>query len=47
MGKGEGMVNTSKRGDNRYICLVGQVMSMDSPMLGSVYSHVKELLRKL
>ena len=22
------------------------MMSMDSPMLGSVYSHVKELLRK-
>ena len=32
--------------DKEYIyCLGGPEMSMDSPMLGSVYSCVKELLR--
>ena len=39
------MVNASESKQNRYIRLGGPEMSMDSPMLGSIYSCVKEPLR--
>jgi hypothetical protein len=39
-------LKVERRESNWYIHLVGQVMSKDSMMLGSVYSCVKELLRK-
>jgi hypothetical protein len=45
--RGGETVNTSRESANRYIRLMGQVMSMDSPMLSSIYSQVKKLLRKL
>jgi hypothetical protein len=47
MEKEEGAVNASRGEETIYIYLVGQVMSMDSPMLGSMYSCIKEPLRKL
>jgi hypothetical protein len=47
MEKGEYMVNTSERERTNIYCLVGQVMSIESPMLDSIYSCIKKLLRKL
>ena len=41
-GKERNAVNTSMSRQRIYICLGGPEMSMDSPMLGSIYSHVKE-----
>jgi hypothetical protein len=40
------MVNASKREAKLIYCLGGPAMLKSSPMLGSVYSCVKELLRK-
>ena len=39
------VVNASRDRQRIYIALGGPEMSMDSPMLGSVYSHIKEPLR--
>ena len=39
-------VNVSESKSNKYIALGGRMMSIDSPMLGSVYSRVKKPLRK-
>ena len=44
--RGGHMVNASKRKANIIYCLGDPEMLKSSPMLGSVYSHVKELLRK-
>ena len=44
-GKERNTVNVSMSRQRIYIRLGGPEMSMDSLMLGSVYSHVKELLR--
>jgi hypothetical protein len=45
-GKERGAVNTPEREATNIYCLGVPEMSIDSPMLGSVYSCVKEPLRK-